>query len=165
MAGGGVVAMYGLGSGMYHVTSTVLSLDLKQAFAIGLVTGLVGCGSLAVAASVASRRFVTINVNAVQRRAISELSKSAGVTGELGPNIRAGGLRAYNTSWPRLRRSPHGMGMALLEPRARMLLQVRYSVHISVCRHRCERTRCHDMRIARALVTGGGRQWSRRGDH
>lgn len=123
---GGLVAVYGLGSGMYHVSSTLLSLDLKQAFEIGLATGMVGCGGLAVAAAVASRRYRTISVNAVQRRALAELSRSAAVLATLGPNVRRGALRAYDISGPRVRRAPgSGAGLALLEPRVRMLLQVR----------------------------------------
>jgi hypothetical protein len=123
-AAGGVIAIYGLGSAMYHVTGAVLDLDLKTAFEIGLVTGGVGAAITVAALAVASRRYLSISIGAVQRRALAELAKSPAALAALGPNIRASGLRAYNTQRPKFA-SSGGLKPTWIFPRARMLLQVR----------------------------------------
>jgi hypothetical protein len=122
-AAGGVIAIYGLGSAMYHVTGAVLDLDLKTTFQIGLVTGSGGAALAAAALAVASRRYLNISIGTVQRRALAELAKSPAAQSALGDNIRASGLRAYDTQRPRFA-SSGGLKPTWIFPRARMLLQV-----------------------------------------
>ena len=123
LAGGGVacVVVYGLGSAMYHVTSTFLSLDFKHVFYIGFVTG--GLGALMLTGGgIYARRLTTISTQTVHKKALSRLARSPEVRAILGPNIKSGHLRAYTHAPGHM--ALVGTRIAFVEPHASMLFQV-----------------------------------------
>ena len=116
-----LIAVYGLGSAMFHITTTFLSLDFKHVFYIGFITGTLG--SACVAGGVYYiRKLVTISTQVVHRRAISKLARSRDIATALGPNVRSGELRAYTLHSGRFAWT--GSKIAFVEPRAQMLFQV-----------------------------------------
>jgi len=121
LGGGALVVVYGISKIMIYVTSGLMSLDFKDVFYYGYLTGAVSVLVVAAGATYALR-LARINPEGAFRRALSRVQADASAQAVLGTNIRGGNLKAYTIQPGHVSLAKR---LAWVEPRVQMLFQVR----------------------------------------